>query len=325
MQKMKIPSEQQLNQSACENYEIFKDNQMENEYHCEFCGKKFLHKMSLIRHKEAVHEGIRYKCELCPKSFSQSSELKLHNKCVHKGQGHRCDLCNKIFTRSSDLKIHLKSRNHKEKIMQKEHSKTYGLKNISICIKKVLHICNNCDKYFHSMKDLQSHVKSAHFVCKEIVQDPIKPRQNFNLESINNNPELDNDENSENLMQKRYKIKKNDNVECGILNSNLHYDEQILHKTNVHESSKKKTLRHNVLKTRENNQIEDALNEIKIDIHKKVVEKSNFASYQALIVKDKKEICDICKKEFNSASDMLIHTSLEHLAETVQFAKKYIL
>ena len=36
------------------------------------------------------------------------------------------------------------------------------------------------------------------------------------------------------------------------------------------------------------------------------------------------QICDICKKEFNSPKDMMIHTSLEHLAETIQFAKNNI-
>ena len=37
------------------------------------------------------------------------------------------------------------------------------------------------------------------------------------------------------------------------------------------------------------------------------------------------EICEICKKEFNSAKEMMTHTSLEHLAETIKFANNYIL
>ena len=37
-----------------------------------------------------------------------------------------------------------------------------------------------------------------------------------------------------------------------------------------------------------------------------------------------KEICDICKKEFDSPKDLMLHTSLEHLAETIQFAKNNI-
>ena len=53
------------------------------------------------------------------------------------------------------------------------------------------------------------------------------------------------------------------------------------------------------------------------------IEKPNTVSEITEIMK--KEICEICKKEFNSATDMMTHTSLEHLAETIQFAKKHIL
>ena len=38
-----------------------------------------------------------------------------------------------------------------------------------------------------------------------------------------------------------------------------------------------------------------------------------------------KPTCDICKKEFDSANDMMLHTSMEHLAETLQFAKNNVL
>ena len=38
-----------------------------------------------------------------------------------------------------------------------------------------------------------------------------------------------------------------------------------------------------------------------------------------------KEICDICKRKFDTSNDLMIHTSQDHLAETIKFAKENIL
>ena len=47
------------------------------------------------------------------------------------------------------------------------------------------------------------------------------------------------------------------------------------------------------------------------------VEKSNFFGKNKM---PQNESCEVCKMEFESAKDMMVHTSLEHLSETIQFA-----
>ena len=73
---------------------------------CDVCGMKFLHRRSLIRHRE-VHTNISYQCETCPNAFNTkqllSQHVKLHDS---KREVNKCNICNKEFATKSGLRKH---------------------------------------------------------------------------------------------------------------------------------------------------------------------------------------------------------------------------
>ena len=52
-------------------------------FSCETCGKSFVRKSALVRHKE-VHEGVvRYQCHLCGKGYNRADIYQVHLKSNH--------------------------------------------------------------------------------------------------------------------------------------------------------------------------------------------------------------------------------------------------
>ena len=54
-----------------------------SQFSCDNCGKKFAYKQSLLRHVQAVHNGVKFQCDLCDASYSQVNNLKNHKKYNH--------------------------------------------------------------------------------------------------------------------------------------------------------------------------------------------------------------------------------------------------
>lgn len=54
---------------------------------CDLCGKRFLRKWELERHKNLVHETDKpFDCEQCHKSFAKQKYLDVHKRSTHQAE-----------------------------------------------------------------------------------------------------------------------------------------------------------------------------------------------------------------------------------------------
>ena len=54
------------------------------KFNCDICGQELTSKLSIIRHKRAIHEGIKHGCDHCDFKGSEASSLRRHLKNIHK-------------------------------------------------------------------------------------------------------------------------------------------------------------------------------------------------------------------------------------------------
>ncbi|XP_076449772.1 uncharacterized protein LOC143286083 [Babylonia areolata] len=108
-------------------------------YACQFCGKLYMTKISLDRHEQVVHIGIKdfkHKCKLCDAQFINATHLRDHVTNKHtSGTSYRCGQCGMGFRYLSTFARH----------------------------KRVVHdgdtpyVCQECGEKFPQKKQLQRH------------------------------------------------------------------------------------------------------------------------------------------------------------------------
>ena len=145
--------------------------------HCEF---QTSHKMSLKRHIQAVHEGVKFQCNFCDYQASQKSHLKQHIQSVHEGSKFICT-CGDQFSYKSSLQKHretfCKDIQHVHEGVKFEcnfcdfqTSHKWSLKiHIESVHEGVKFQCNFCDYQASHKSNLKRHIQTAHegfkFVC----------------------------------------------------------------------------------------------------------------------------------------------------------------
>ncbi len=139
---------------------------------CEFCPRKTLTKMAMVKHRGAYHsEKLRKpftidydtrKCKQCGRQFKHPSELKSHIERIHeKKTNYQCDICGKAFYFKHIMLKH-------QAIVHKDQASPYhGKDGKQIRSTVRSHECQQCDKAFYEPGHLRRHVKDVHDQIKD--------------------------------------------------------------------------------------------------------------------------------------------------------------
>ncbi|XP_030752773.1 zinc finger protein 888-like [Sitophilus oryzae] len=76
---------------------------------CETCGKNFTSKYRLVRHINAMHQGIKpYNCRYCGRAFTGKDTMKKHER-IHTGEKpYSCEYCGRCFRQPGPFAVHLR-------------------------------------------------------------------------------------------------------------------------------------------------------------------------------------------------------------------------
>ena len=80
--------------------------QGKQNYNCSDCGKGFACRLSLLRHQQSKHVGVKFKysCNKCDYQATDSRSLKRHQQSKHEGVRYSCDQCEYHSTQQCHLK-----------------------------------------------------------------------------------------------------------------------------------------------------------------------------------------------------------------------------
>lgn len=136
---------------------------------CEKCDKSFTHTATLLRHEQAVHQGIvtrPYICETCGRQYAKRSKLKRH-LLTHTGERpFSCSICNKYRSNRSDNvrkhinAVHHRIRKHACNICGKSFAAASGLKHhLTVHSDQRSFTCKQCNKSFRQESSLRRHMQ----------------------------------------------------------------------------------------------------------------------------------------------------------------------
>ena len=75
--------------------------QINRNFTCEICEKKFSSTVSKKKHIKVVHEK-KFVCNVCHRSFGQQKDLARHIENNHGAKIHSCKFCSKMFSSHAD-------------------------------------------------------------------------------------------------------------------------------------------------------------------------------------------------------------------------------
>ena len=135
---------------------------------CDECGKSFMTKKNLKRHKNC-HLSGKFTCLMCFSKFSSQKILEDHKKGIHgKSLASReafiCDVCGKNFSAKRTLQEHKKlylGQDFKYKECSSSFKTESSLKQHQINVHtKENYLCEQCPKTFTCKANLKQHVKT---------------------------------------------------------------------------------------------------------------------------------------------------------------------
>ena len=139
-------------------------------YHCEHCGKVFVSKTGVIKHKQQQHEGVneRATCEKCGITFITRDRLWRHNNMHHSDDDtYKCKYCGKRCSTRPWLARHIASKHEEPKFKCSFCDRRFtfkkkleGHENEHKGIKP--YVCKICDASYAYVDGLRSHAKKKH-------------------------------------------------------------------------------------------------------------------------------------------------------------------
>lgn len=139
---------------------------------CEYCGRTFSYKSSLIAHQRNAHPSKRrymYNCEECGERFQYRKQLFLHHRSLHvdANQRHPCTECGRTFSTRSYLIVHRRDIHAAEfkcdvcdKIFKVKSHRNKHRRKHEITVQQ--YACEHCDRKYCSKSVLLAHLHGVH-------------------------------------------------------------------------------------------------------------------------------------------------------------------
>ena len=286
--------------------------------------------------------GLLYSCKICKnetKTFKLRTSAIRHVKFTHIGERkYKCDFCDKAFLRNDHLKVHI-NRMHKTNQKQPKPSSQKADDNLKKKVKKGFN-CQKCGMVFPKLKFLNIHTIKMH--AKENVE-----QKNIAKKKL----EMDND----NASLRKVSVKRN--RKCDTCKKTFEprtsskriashqercktYHGFVVFKTSSCRICKKKfrsygqvllhvEKKHPNVAANDNNDEKEANADQPDDKLCIICDKKfetaidlNFHSIHHLI--ENKSLCNFCGVQCSNIDEMLQHTVMTHVTESVEFIKKQI-
>lgn len=156
-------------QTKYRSYTRHAESHEEKRFSCDFCGKRFLQKITLVQHVSTHSNQKKFKCEICHLEFKQNSSLFKHRNTKHSNALPVCSDCGNVYASNETLIQHRRSKHNLQKeIVCHDCAKTFASRAALEYHRTAehesgkRHVCDECEKSFKTNVILKRHIKKCH-------------------------------------------------------------------------------------------------------------------------------------------------------------------